>query len=65
MIFRRLRNLWELSHFKITEFDNQLVITRNEKGGLEYAHRVTDTPPVLAQVISKKDDIINKFVNNG
>ena len=30
--FKRIRNLWELSNFSITEFDNKLVISRfNQK----------------------------------
>lgn len=28
IFFQRLKNLWQLSRFKITEFDNQLVITK-------------------------------------
>lgn len=33
---QRLRNLWQLSRFKITEFDNKLVITERN-GELVFA----------------------------
>lgn len=29
-IWKRIKNLWELSHFEITKFDNNLVITRKD-----------------------------------
>ena len=35
-IFRRLKNLWELSRFEITQFDHQLVIIEKE-GKLTFA----------------------------
>ena len=56
MLLRRLKNLWELSNFKITEFDNQLVITRKAEN-LEYAR------PQMAQIIRKKVDVIEEIVN--
>lgn len=36
-IFKRIKNLWELSRFQITEFDNKLVITKKEDGKLVVA----------------------------
>lgn len=30
-IWKKLKNLWELSHFEITKFDNHLVITRRNE----------------------------------
>lgn len=58
---RRIKNLWELSNFKITEFDNKLVITKKED------QLVVDFPekPRMAQIIKRKNskDIINDVLN--
>lgn len=56
MIFKRLKNLWCISAMELT---------RNER--LENGERVFNlkSKPQPAQIIKKKDDIINKFVNNG
>ena len=56
MLLKRLKNLWAIS---------ALELTRNER--LENGEKVFNlkSKPQMAQVISKKDDIINKFVNNG
>ncbi len=35
--FRRIKNLWELSRFRISHFDSQLVITLKD-GKLVYAY---------------------------
>ena len=52
-IFTRLKNLWQLSNFKITEFDNKLVITK-EKDKLVVAY---PEKPKMAQIIRMRDPI--------
>lgn len=54
MIWRRVKNLWELSNFKITEFDNKLVVTKKDDNKLVVAFPET---PRLAQVIKRTDPI--------
>lgn len=56
-IFKRLKNLWELSNFVITEFDNKSVITKeNEK-------LVVTEKPRLAQII-KMSSPVEDFMKN-
>lgn len=45
----RVKNLWQLSRFKITEFDNKLVISKDEETG-----ELIVAKPKLAQVIKRK-----------
>lgn len=54
MIWRRIRNLWALSNFKITEFDNKLVITKKDD---KLIVELPEVPPKMAQIIRKRDPI--------
>lgn len=48
-MFHRLKNLWQLSNFKITEFDNKLVITK-----VEDALVVTRPQDATVEIIKKQ-----------
>lgn len=51
----RIKNLWQLSRFKITEFDNQLVITKRN-GVLVFA-RPKDSSSKKATIIELPEEI--------
>lgn len=56
-MFHRLKNLWQLSNFKITEFDNKLVIAK-----VEDALIVTRPQDATVEIIKKQtplEEIIN------
>lgn len=55
-ILQRLRNLWQLSRFEITRFDQQLVITEKD-------NELVFARPEMAQII-KKQSPIDEFINN-
>lgn len=55
---KRLQNLWLLSRFNITEFDNRLVITKDESGELVVARY---NKPQKAQIIKKEIDILDQI----
>lgn len=57
---QRLKNLWELSNFKITEFDNKLVITKKDDGKLTVAF---PEKPKMAQIIRRTDPIKEALKN--
>lgn len=62
MIWQRIKNLWQLSRFKITEFDNKLVITARDEDG----HLVVNEPKKMAVIIKRKTekDIISEVLNS-
>ncbi len=60
-LLQRLRNLWMLSRFKITEFDNKLVITKDERGELIVARYNKTTQ---AQIIKREPDIFYQINGN-
>jgi hypothetical protein len=59
--FQRIKNLWALSRFKITEFDNKLLITKDEKGELIYA-RPVESKISKAQIIKRNRDEVGEFI---
>jgi hypothetical protein len=54
MLLKRLKNLWKLSAYELTNQGQSIEVYKDK---VVTAHK--------AQVIKRKDDIINKFVNNG
>ncbi len=57
-MWRRIKNLWGLSNFEITEFDNKLVITKQED-------KLVFARPKQAEIIKlNKVDVIDE-INNG
>ncbi len=52
-ILQRLRNLWQLSNFKITEFDNKLVITKKE----DKLVVAFEEKPKPAQIIKMRNNV--------
>lgn len=54
MLLKRLKNLWKLSAYELTNQGQSIEVYKDK---VVTAHK--------AQIIKRKDDIINKFVNNG
>lgn len=71
MLFKRLKNLWDLSRFSINRFDHELVITERD-GKLTYARPENDPSPMtenreprkMAQIIRKQTkDPVEEIIN--
>lgn len=61
-LLKRLRNLWLLSRFEITKFDNKLVITKQEEE-LFFARPKEPEPSKMAQIIRINRDPVKEILN--
>lgn len=52
-LIKRIKNLWQLSNFEITEFDNKLVISKKE----DKLVVAFEDKPKMAQIVRMKTSV--------